>query len=258
MYVSLFESSLMAMIGQSLIVALLLIIVFGDLTDLAVGEKAPRSVNLLFLLAISSFWFGCNNAAKEVVKERTIFTRECDFNLLSSSYFVSKLVVLCSFSFIQTLILYGLTKVFCGPPGNPAGQLAVLLALAAAGTTLGLLISTLASSEEMAITLSPMAIIPQIILSGTIAPLSGFGKWLALFGVTTYWGKRGLDALLPDNLAEVARTGKIAEEGSLGLSLALLAVHCLGFVIATLVIMTLRGRTAALKLQKLKRVVTQG
>ena len=200
----------------------------------------------------------CNNAAKEVVKERTIFTWECDFNLLSSSYFVSKLVVLCSFSFIQTLILYGLTKVFCGPPGNPAGQLAVLLALAAAGTTLGLLISTLASSEEMAITLIPMAIIPQIILSGTIAPLSGFGKWLALFGVTTYWGKRGLDALLPDNLAEVARTGKIAEEGSLGLSLALLAVHCLGFVIATLVIMTLRGRTAALKLQKLKRVVTQG
>ena len=27
-------------------------------------------MNLLFLLAVTSFWFGCNNAAKEIVKER--------------------------------------------------------------------------------------------------------------------------------------------------------------------------------------------
>ena len=37
----------------------------------------------MFLLAVSSFWFGCNNAAKEIVKERTIYTRERDFNLLA-------------------------------------------------------------------------------------------------------------------------------------------------------------------------------
>lgn len=247
---------LLAMAGQSMVVALLLIIVFGDLSKVDLVDKAPRTVNLLFLMAISSFWFGCNNAAKEVVKERTIYTRECDFNLLTTSYYFSKLVVLFSFSCVQTIILFSLTRAFCDPPGHAIGQLAILLALAATGTTLGLLISALASSEEMAITLIPMVIIPQIILSGTIAPLSGLGKSLAWGFVTTYWGKRGLDSLLPNDIADFARTAKIAEDGSFGLSLAILAMHTMVFVIATMVIMTLRGRSAALRLQKLKRAVS--
>ena len=232
------------MAGPSLVVALLLMIVFGDLSNAELKDKAPRTVNLLFLMAISSFWFGCNNAAKEIVKERTIFVRECDFNLLPSSYYGSKLVVLCAFSFVQTAILFALTRAYCDPPGHALGQLAILLALAATGTTLGLLISTLASSEEMAITLIPMVIIPQIILSGTIAPLSGFGKALASFGVTTYWGKRGLDDLLPNDIGEYARAGKIAEDGSFALPLAILALHSLAFVLATMTVMTLRGRSA--------------
>jgi hypothetical protein len=57
-----------AMLGQSLLVALLLAIVFGKLTEIDnPAERVPRTVNLLFLLTISSFWFGCNNAAKELV-----------------------------------------------------------------------------------------------------------------------------------------------------------------------------------------------
>ena len=54
----------------------------------------------------------------------------------------------------------------------------------------------------MAITLIPMAIIPQIILSGTISPLEGWSKALALVGISTYWGKRGLDACLPETVAQ--------------------------------------------------------
>ena len=250
--------ALFAMVGQSLIVALLLIIVFDDLSALTnINEKASRTVNLLFLLAISSFWFGCNSAAKEVVKERTIFTRECDFNLLASSYYVSKFLVLCGFGFIQTLVLFGLTWAFCALRGIVFGQLAVLMALTMAGTALGLLISTASSSEEMAITLIPMAIIPQIILSGTIAPLSGLSKSLAAFGITTYWGKRGLDSLLPGDLAEAARAGKFAQDGSLTLALVLLAVHSFCFIVATLIIMALSGRSATLKLQRIKRAVIQ-
>ena len=47
-------------------------------------------MNLLFLLAVTSFWFGCNNAAKEIVKERAIYTRERDFNVQVGSYYCSK------------------------------------------------------------------------------------------------------------------------------------------------------------------------
>jgi hypothetical protein len=249
--------SLVAMLGQSVVVALLLIIVFGDLSKLDLPDKTARTVNLLFLLAISSFWFGCNNAAKEVVKERVIFTRECDFNLLNSSYYASKLAVLCGFSFVQTILLFVLTVGVCHPPGSPGGQLAILLVLAAVGTALGLLISTLASSEEMAITLIPMVVIPQIILSGTIAPLSGFGKWLAAIGITTYWGKRGLDSLLPKDVFDFARAGKLVEDDSLTPALVILVAHGLLFAFATLVVMTLRGRAAARKLERIRRAVSQ-
>ena len=44
---------------------------------------------------------------------------------------------------------------------------------------LGLAISAAAPTEEMAITLIPVAILPQIILSGVIAPLTGLSKFLA-------------------------------------------------------------------------------
>src|SRR5262249_13384229 len=82
--------ALLAMLGQSLLVALLLGGVFGRLNKVeSPFERAQRSVNLLFLLNVACFWFGCNNAAKELVKERVIFTRERDFNLRLDGYFVS-------------------------------------------------------------------------------------------------------------------------------------------------------------------------
>ena len=79
------------MLGQSLLVAVLLGLVFGDLGDVSNPvERVQRTVNLLFLLAVSCFWFGCNTAAKELVKERVIFLRERDFNLRVGGYFASK------------------------------------------------------------------------------------------------------------------------------------------------------------------------
>src|SRR6185437_2072580 len=109
----------------------LLGLLFGNLDALKdVFEHARRSVNLMFLLAVSSFWFGCNNAAKEIVKERTIYTRERDFNLLVSSYYTSKLLLLALFSALQAVLLFVIARAWCGVPGPFVSELLVLLALA--------------------------------------------------------------------------------------------------------------------------------
>ena len=109
------------MLGQSLLVALLLGLVFGDLGDVSnPAERVPRTVNLLFLLAVSCFWFGCNTAAKELVKERVIFLRERDFNLRVGGYFVSKFLVLSLISVVQASLLFGIVRAWCGPPGSAA------------------------------------------------------------------------------------------------------------------------------------------
>ncbi|HWG44796.1 MAG TPA: FHA domain-containing protein [Gemmataceae bacterium] len=232
--------SLLAMAGQALVVAVLLGLLFGNLDALKdVFEHARRSVNLMFLLAVSSFWFGCNNAAKEIVKERTIYTRERDFNLLVASYYTSKLLLLTAFSWLQTVLLFAIVRIWCEPPGSFAGELTVLLALALAGVTLGLAISACAPTEEMAITLIPMVVIPQIILAGLIAPLSGLSKVLAVMGVSTYWGKRGLDACLP---AKVAQAMPGLEQHSIGVAVLVLLTHALVCIALALAVLHWQNR----------------
>ncbi len=148
--------ALLAMLGQSILVAVLLGILFGDLDklekpgdkpasaaaakrspgaslpdpkkiadDLSTKAKYPnRSLNLLFLLAVTSFWFGCNNAAKEIVKERVIHSRERDFNVQVLSYYSSKLLLLVLFTVTQTAVLLLIVHFWCHPPGSLAGQCA--------------------------------------------------------------------------------------------------------------------------------------
>ena len=75
--------------------ALLLGLAFGRLGDVSEPtNRVAKTVNLLVLQAVTCFWFGCNTAAKELVKEHMIFLRERDFNLRVTSYFSSKLIVL--------------------------------------------------------------------------------------------------------------------------------------------------------------------
>jgi ABC-type multidrug transport system ATPase subunit/pSer/pThr/pTyr-binding forkhead associated (FHA) protein len=233
--------ALLAMAGQALVVAVLLGLLFGDLDRVKEPfEHARRSVNLLFLLAVSSFWFGCNNAAKEIVKERTIYTRERDFNLRVGSYYTSKWLLLTAVSWVQAVLLYAVVRAWCGPPGPATGQLLVLLALAQAGVTLGLAISACSATEEMAITLIPMAVIPPIILSGTIAPLEGWSEALALAGVSTYWGKRGLDAGLPESVARAVPGG--LEQHSTGVAVLVLLAHAAAGVAVALAVLHWQNR----------------
>src|ERR1700730_9284667 len=97
-------------------------------------------------------------------EERTSYGRERDFNLRIDSYFASKLVVLVFMSLVQVTLLFGIVRLWCGPPGSMAGQWATLAMLAVSGTALGLLISALAGTEEVAAALVPIAVMPQIIL----------------------------------------------------------------------------------------------
>ncbi len=110
--------ALVATLGQSLMVALLLGAVFGDLNDVKqTPDFIPRTLNILLLLAVSCFWFGCNTAAKELVKERVIFLRERDFNLRVAAYFASKFGVLALIAATQATLLFVIVRVWCQPAG---------------------------------------------------------------------------------------------------------------------------------------------
>ena len=208
------RAALLAMLGQATLVGVLLGLVFGNLGGVAnPAERAARTANLLLLVAVSCFWFGCNTAAKELVKERAIYRRERDFNLRIGAYFAAKALVLALMGVAQATVLYGIVRAWCGPPGSAAGQWLTLATLALAGTAAGLLISALARSEEVATALVPIAVIPQIILAGVIAPLGGPALGMAKGLVAVYWGQMALERLLPAaglHLLGRAEAGRLA------------------------------------------------
>jgi ABC transport system ATP-binding/permease protein len=237
--------ALAATLGQCLLVAALLIMVFGNVTD--TGQTAPGMdqlyqagycSSLLFIAAVSCLWFGCNNAAKEMVKEREIFLKEHRVGVNLAGYYVSKLIPLSALSMLQACLLYGGIAFFCQlPGGGPAGA-ATLALLSVVGVTLGLAISAVAKSEELATAMVPAVLIPQIILSSGLRPLEGIGEKLAQLAVSTYWGFGVLLSQLPDTLQpylDAAATG-------VGISLVALLGHALLFLVIALVGL---GRSAA-------------
>ena len=193
--------ALATLVGQPVLIGLLLCLVFGTFEDLS--ESAPplriaTTQNLLFLLNVSCFWLGCNTSVKELVKEREIYVRERDFNLIPGAYFSAKLTFFAFIAVLQSLLAGIIALAWFDPPGNAMGMLTVLCLLALVGSTLGQAISAVAKSEETAIAVVPMAVIPQIILGGVVASLSGVAAWLAKIFASVFWGQHLLSHQLTD------------------------------------------------------------
>jgi ABC-type multidrug transport system permease subunit len=160
---------------------------------------------LLFIVVIVVLWFGCNNAAKEIVKEEAVYGRERAVNLGILPYLASKFVVLSALTAAQALALMllvfgglGLSAWALGMEvPYPAYRLdypalfGVLVLLAMAGVALGLLLSACVSSPDRANALLPYVLIPQIILGGGLMPVATQPLYgLAVLLSPVYWAYR--------------------------------------------------------------------
>jgi len=209
--------SLILLLGQPVLVGLLLAVVFGSLDRFQGLEKIQQTANVLFLLSISCIWFGCNNSAKEIVKERAIYIQERDVNLNVPGYYISKLIILGAVCLAQVFVILSILKVLSGLPGSTALQLCFAWAVAFSGTLLGLLISSLSPTPDVAVSTVPIVLIPQVIFAGLIIPLEGIGKVFAWLFVPNYWAYQALQKTLPDHLI-------LGDPHSLVLSTAVLLV----------------------------------
>jgi len=130
----------------------------------------------LFLIIISALWFGISNSAREIVSEQSIYKRERMVNLIISSYIFSKIVVQSFFCFFQCLILLGIVYYCLDFHGEFKLLLLVTFLSSFIGVTIGLFISTVTKTEQQAITIVPLVLIPMIILGGGIIPVSHMNK----------------------------------------------------------------------------------
>jgi ABC-type multidrug transport system ATPase subunit len=191
-------------IVQAIFISLLLAAFFGDLTqgdDVALLLVSRRQA--AFLLVVSVFWLGCNNAAPEIAKERTLFDRERAVSLSIASYYCSKLLVLGAIAIVQAIVAFTVLSCLSGLPGSQGAQGALVRTTAVAGTAVlgtmaGLALSAMAKSEQIAIRAVPMLMIPQIVLANVLTPLRGWLESVAPLVTTTYWTFRGFTSGSPE------------------------------------------------------------
>ena len=196
--------NLLILFGQAPIVAVM--------TYLVVGTDQPRDFPY-FVLALVSVWFGTSVAAREVIRERAVYNRERMVNLGLLPYLGSKLLILSLIVGFQCVLLFGTLKAFdlvgmIKLPGAVFGlpQLVVMIVTGMVGIALGLFVSAIVKTSEMATSLVPLILIPQILFSGLVGVPQGFSvKAIGAFMPAT-WAF--------DEMKQLSWLDTLREEGS--------------------------------------------
>lgn len=153
--------------------------VIALMTFVVVGRNQPRDF-LYFVLALVAVWFGTSVSAREIVRERPIYRRERMVNLGLLPYLASKLFVIGVIVTLQCLMLFVPLKILdvaglMPMPGELLGipQMWAMLLTAAVGIGVGLFVSAVVRTSEMATGLVPLILIPQILFSGIVGVPNG-------------------------------------------------------------------------------------
>jgi ABC transport system ATP-binding/permease protein len=161
-------------------------------------EKTADHSGAVFFLVVAAVWFGTSNAAREIVSERGIYLRERMVNLKLFNYIFSKFLLLSVFCIIQCTVLLGIVFFSLGFHGGPQAfviELVTLIVVAMNSVSIGLLLSTIVMSSEAAMALTPIALIPQVVLGGLMVPMTTnpLLEW-PMYVMPSRWGFQGVVA----------------------------------------------------------------
>lgn len=166
------NTSQMLILGmQAPLIAALIVLVYGRVAASAATfqqfqEMSANIIGIHILMVVAAIWFGCNNAARDIVGEWAVFYRERMVNLKLPSYVFSKFALLLALSVLQCAVMLGIVY-FASDLRAEFWRIGVVLVLASAvGTCLGLAISARSTSTESAIALLPIVLLPVIVLGG--------------------------------------------------------------------------------------------
>lgn len=161
-------------------------------------QKTSDHSGAVFFLVVAAVWFGTSNAAREIVSERAIYLRERMVNLKLLNYIFSKFLLLTLFCVIQCTVLLGIVFFALGFHGGPQAfviELVNLIVVSMNSVAIGLLLSTIVSSSEAAMALTPIALIPQVVLGGLMVPMTTneLLEW-PMYVIPARWGFQGVVA----------------------------------------------------------------
>ena len=152
------------LLAQAPIIAFLIVLVFGKQTGNTVASPT-------FILGLAALWFGCSNAVREIVAEWPVYQRERMVNLELTPYIASKLATLGALCLFQCAILLVIVRFGCGLKSDWLPTFWMLFLASSVGISIGLVISAIARTSEVAIALLPLTILPLLIFGGALQPL---------------------------------------------------------------------------------------
>ncbi|MFQ5554734.1 MAG: FHA domain-containing protein, partial [Acidimicrobiia bacterium] len=147
----------------------------GELAPLGPNEltRFSQAMSVLIVLVIGVTGLGISNAVREIVKEGAIFRRERSVGLSISAYVLSKVFVLSILTFLQAavMVLIAMRRQGSGWGGAllESGEIEFVIGFGMAGLAgmgLGLLISAIAKNVDRAVSLLPVLLVLQLIVSG--------------------------------------------------------------------------------------------
>jgi hypothetical protein len=145
------------------------------------SETPDESAQILTLLSIAAVFMGTALTIRDLIGERAIFRREQAVGLSTGAYLSAKITVFCVFAVVQAAIATGIVLVGKGAPSQPAvllgnASLELFVTVAAtcvASAILGLVLSSIARSNEQIMPLLVVSLMLQLVLGGGLVPVTG-------------------------------------------------------------------------------------
>jgi len=161
------RSGLVVLLLQPLLLAAVMHLVFPKPT-----------ASLVFLLTLSSIWFGMSAAVRELISDRAVWLRERRVGVGVTAWLGSKILVLGLIVALQcaalTLLVFPMSGL--GPQGYSPIELIQAAALAGwSGLATGLLVGAAWGRSEAAVGTIVLLLVPEIAFSGIMMPLGQLG-----------------------------------------------------------------------------------
>ncbi|WP_242669966.1 ATP-binding cassette domain-containing protein [Mycobacterium decipiens] len=144
------------------------------------SQTPDEAAQILTLLSIAAVFMGTALTIRDLIGERAIFRREQAVGLSTWAYLGAKLAVFSVFAIIQAAIATGIVLLGKGAPtqpavllGNPSFELFVAVAATCvASAILGLILSSIARSNEQIMPLLVVSLMLQLVLAGGLIPVT--------------------------------------------------------------------------------------
>ncbi|OBF15812.1 ABC transporter ATP-binding protein [Mycobacterium kubicae] len=144
------------------------------------SQTPDEAAQVLTLLNIAAVFMGTALTIRDLIGERPIFWREQAVGLSTWAYLSAKLTVFCLFAVVQAAIATGIVLLGKGAPkqqalllGDPSFELFVgVAATCVASAILGMLLSSVARSNEQIMPLLVVSLMLQLVLSGGMVPVT--------------------------------------------------------------------------------------